>query len=60
MFRYSGGKIWDGLPVFLRTAEEFFLFKKIVLKHLKEELSYTKHWIVFLFYWSITIDHTAL
>ena len=37
-FRISAGKIWNALPVYLRSAEDLLSFKKGVYKHLKEEL----------------------
>ena len=37
-FRFSAGKIWNALPVSLRSAEDLLSFKKGVNKHLREEL----------------------
>ena len=37
-FRFSVGKIWNALPVSLRSAEDLLSFKKGVNKHLREEL----------------------
>ena len=37
-FRFSAGKIWNALPVSLRSAEDLLLFMKGVNKHLREEL----------------------
>ena len=38
LLRFSAGKMWNALPVSLRSAEDLLTFKKGVNKHLREEL----------------------
>ena len=38
IFRYAAGKIWNALPVSLRSAEDLLSVKKVVNMHLREEL----------------------
>ena len=37
-FRFIAGKIWDALPVSLKSAKDLLSFKKRVNEHLREEL----------------------
>ena len=46
-FRFPAGKIWNALPVSLRSAEDLLSFKKGVNKHLREELN-TELGVIFI------------